>query len=173
MSPPSTGWAGWFRPLHTLVNRALVLGLRRQLAWGWRTNECHRSTFCASSPWLSNCLCILCLSRPHCLQEFVLEPASRRKLSVHVEGSRPAGATAGEGATAAAAGAGAAPAAEGTGSVEGKEAPATAAAAEAGQPAAEGAAEKQPAAGGAGLEPERITELYAWKRRQQLYASFK
>jgi hypothetical protein len=106
-------------------------------------------------------------------REVVLEPASRRKLSVHVEGHRAAGTagTAGaaaEGATAATAEAGAAPAAEGTGGE-----PAAAAAAAEQAPAEGAAAEEQAAAVPVGPEPERIADLYSWKRRQQLYASFK
>ena len=106
-------------------------------------------------------------SPPPPLQERVLDPATRRKLSVHIEGQRPAGAgaaAAAEGGTAAAAEAGAAPAAEGTGG---------GAAAEGGGAAAEEKQEAVPEAPAAGPEPERIDDLYAWKRRQQLFGSFK
>lgn len=112
---------------------------------------------------------------PHCrnppppaLQERVLDPATRRKLSVHIEGHRPAGAdaagAAAEGGTAAAPQAGAAPAAEGTGS---------GAAAGGGKGGAVAQKEEAAAEAAAGPELERITDLYAWKRRQQLFGSFK
>lgn len=83
-----------------------------------------------------------------------MQPSSRRKLSIHVEGHRqPA---------AAAAGAGAAPAAEGSGAPDGGP---WVAAASSEAAAAPGAA--------AGAQPvERIGDLWAWKRRQSLYASF-
>ena len=117
--------------------------------------------------WLAGSSLVISVpTHPSLSQEHVLEPASRRKLSVHVEGHRPAGAAGTAGAVAEG---GAAPAAEGTGGAAGAEAVATAAAAE--QAPAEATAKELAAA--AGPEPERITELYAWKRRQQLYGSFK
>lgn len=81
----------------------------------------------------------------------MLEPSTRRKLSVQVEGAR------GAAPAAAAEGEGAAPAAEGTGG---------AAAA-----AAQVAAAEEGAAAAAGVE--LITDVWAWKRRQQLWGAFK
>lgn len=98
-----------------------------------------------------------------------MEPATRRQLSVHVEGHR--------NASPPAAGAGvAAPAAEGTGSV--------AAARAAGEAAAESTAAAGPgeaaAPAPAGVQAERIAleveriapeGMWAWKRRQALYGA--
>lgn len=90
---------------------------------------------------------------PACLQEHVLEVGSRRKLSVHMEGSRAA--------EAGAAGS-AAPAAEGSGG-----------GATADLAAADAPGEVPAGAGPEGPAVERIGDLAAWKRRQQLYGSLK
>ncbi|EFN55439.1 hypothetical protein CHLNCDRAFT_35384 [Chlorella variabilis] len=86
-------------------------------------------------------------------REHVLEVGSRRKLSVHMEGSRAA--------EAGAAGS-AAPAAEGSGG-----------GATADLAAADAPGEVPAGAGPEGPAVERIGDLAAWKRRQQLYGSLK
>lgn len=109
------------------------------------------------------------------LQEFVLDPARRRKLSVHVEGNRTN--AAGEGAGAAAA-ADVAPAAEeGTGG-DNTGAPAGGgpqAAGAAGEGAKAAAAAATGQSGGEAPAVERIdaADIYSWKRRQQLWGTFK
>lgn len=105
----------------------------------------------------------------HSLQEHVLEPASRRKLSVRIEGHRPADAAApGAGAAAPAAEGtgGAAAAGAGQGAPEGGE---TAAAGEAAAPAA--GADLAPAAPGPEVERIALNDMWEWKRRQALYGA--
>jgi hypothetical protein len=98
-------------------------------------------------------------------QEHVLSPATRRKLSVHIEGHRPPAAAAGDGTSVATTASGdAALAAEGSG----------AGANLAPSPAGEAAA--SPAAAVEGAEEagvELIGDMWSWKRRQELYGGFK
>jgi hypothetical protein len=121
---------------------------------------------------------------PACLQEHVLDAATRRKLSVHIEGSRTdaASATASPDGGAVVGAGDAAPAAEGSGSgAPAASGAATAAdvAAEQAEPgagtkSADGTESAAPAtAAAAGPAVQVISDMYAFRRRQQLYGTCK
>ena len=143
--------------------------------------HCLRSRQCEADCGEAVAECLPCV--PACLQEHVLDAATRRKLSVHIEGSRAdvASSTASPDAGAATVAGDAAPAAEGSGSGAPAAAAATAADASA-QQAAPGRGSKAvddtvaaapAAAAAAGPAVEVISDMYAFRGRQQLYGTCK